>query len=417
MQVILASLALLFSMMPNRFFHFYAIQWLLTTVTVLSVIDLAVTVYLNHPNRALLPCSLRYKMYFGLIRSGLYDLFLYPILILSTFQIIRSQSYQIFHGDAGRFDSTDTWGFAMFSAVGTLYIMTIYIMRFGVFTSVVSSLLHSRTNISGAGKFGSLFLKGFLLHIIIQIAIQIMFLMLICVRYQAEVGAGDYNPMQRDMDDDDQDDGGGPDNMATSGGISRFLKVMISGGLLLPLFSLPLYFVSAQKLVEEFPISFFLDSPTEQRAISSSSRVDTTKLKMEFHAFHNYNTSLSGGILNLLQPLFSPLQVVICAFYTLYLMSFFICFSSVYVISEETNRLNVVNAFKAGYYSNIEGMSRSVVETTFVFAFIGSIFSNIIPIFYATVGTVLLPLNTVIGIVWLVIKLVQTKRRLSSHTV
>ena len=90
-------------------------------------------------------------------------------------------------------------------------------------------------------------------------------------------------------------------------------------------------------------------------------------------------------------------------------MSFFICFSSVYVISEETNRLNVVNAFKAGYYSNIEGMSRSVVETTFVFAFIGSIFSNIIPIFYATVGTVLLPLNTVIGIVWLVIKLVQTK--------
>ena len=131
--------------------------------------------------------------------------------------------------------------------------MTIYIMRFGVFTSVVSSLLHSRTNISGAGKFGSLFLKGFLLHIIIQIAIQIMFLMLICVRYQAEVGAGDYNPMQRDMDDDDQDDGGGPDNMATSGGISRFLKVMISGGLLLPLFSLPLYFVSAQKPCRRVP--------------------------------------------------------------------------------------------------------------------------------------------------------------------
>ena len=69
-----------------------------------------------------------------------------------------------------------------------------------------------------------------------------MFLILICVRYQAEIGTGEYNPMQRDMDDDDDDpdDGGGPDDMPTSGGISRFLKVMISGGLLLPLLALPM---------------------------------------------------------------------------------------------------------------------------------------------------------------------------------
>lgn len=406
-------------MMPNRFFHFYAIQWLLTAVIVITVIDLAVNVYLNHPNRALHPCSHRFKMYFGLIRSSFYDLFLYPILILSTFRIIHSQSYQIFHGDVGRFDSQDTWGFAMFSAVATLYIMTVYIMKFGVFSSVVGSLLHSRANISGAGKFGTLFLKGFLFHTIIQIAIQIMFLILICVRYQAEIGTGEYNPMQRDVDDDDDDpdDGGGPDDMPTSGGISRFLKVMISGGLLLPLLALPMYFVSAQKLVEEFPISFFLDSPTEQRAISSSSRVDTTKLKMEFHAFHKYNTSLSGGLLNLLQPVFSPLQVVICAFYTLYLLSFFICFSSAYAIGDEAKRLNVVNAFKAGYYSNIDGMSYSVTEATFVFALLGSVFSNIIPIFYAVVGAVLLPLNMIVGIAWLVIKRLQTQRCASSNTV
>ena len=424
MQIIMAGLALLFSMMPDSFFRFYPLQWLLTTVIVLSVVDLVVSVYLNHPNRLTLPFSIRVRMFLGLIRSSFYELFLYPILMLSIFHTIRNQSYQIFEGEERNFDNTDTWGFATLSTVCIMYLMTVYIMRFRMLFTIVSILLHSRSNISGAKKFGTIFLKGLLIQGILQIAIQIMLIILISVRYEAEIGITENNDkeMERDIYDENGDVGGPDDDMEdieNTVALSKYLKVMISGGVLIPMLAFVMYFVSTQKLMEEFPISLFLDWPTEQRAISSSSRIDTAKLKVEFQTFHSYNKSFTGGFLNLIQPLFSPLQAIVCGLFTVYIISFFVCFASVSVVSkeDESETVNTANAFSVGYYSSLEGMSGSAIKATFVIVLIGTILSNTLPMVYGILGTALLPLNAILGAVWLALKLRQSRNPLSVHAV
>ena len=417
MQLVLVGLALLFSMLPDQFFRFYKIQWLLTTVLVLTVVDLGVSIFMNHPNRSSQPHVVRLKMYFGLIRSFFYDLFLYPVLILTIFQIIRTQSYLIFHGEGNNFDNEDTWEFAMFSVLASLYVMTVYIMRFGVLSSAVGSLLHSRSNISGSRRIGGFFLKGLLLQAIIQIAIQVMLLMLISVRYQAERGGGNDRNYYRQEDEDDMDDSDWINEMDEGNGISRFLKVMIAGGILIPMLALPMYFISTQKLAEEFPISLFLDSPSERRAISSASQVDTNKLKTDFYAFHKYNMSLPGGLMSILQPLFSPVQVIVCGLYTLLLVSFFVCFSTTHILNEETGRSEMVNAFKAGYYSDIYNMPRAVTEATFIVSLLITIVVNILPMFYGIVGAALLPLHFTVGAVWLLVKAIRSRRYRSDQTV
>ena len=425
MQIIMAGLALLFSMMPDSFFRFYPLQWLLTTVIVLSVVDLIVSVYLNHPNRATLPVSIRVRTCLGLIRSSFYEFFLYPILMLSIFHTIRNQSYLIFEGEERNFDNTDTWGFATLSTIGIMYLMTAYIMRFRMLFTTVTILLHSRSNISGSKKFGTIFLKGLLVQGILQIAIQIMLIILISVRYEAEIGSGDNNDqeMERDMDGEDGGVGGPDDDMEdiqNAVALSKYLKVMISGGVLIPMLAFVMYFVSAQKLMEEFPISLFLDWPTEQRAISSSSsRIDTAKLKVEFQNFHSYNKSFTGVFLNLIQPLFSPLQAIACGLFTVYIVSFFVCFTSVSIVSknDEYESVNTANAFSVGYYSGLKGMSGSAIKATFVFGLIGTILSNGLPMVYGILGTVLLPLNAILGAVWLALKLGQSRNPVSVHTV
>lgn len=408
-QLLLTALALLFSMMPNHYLEFYRIQWLLLTVLMLLVVDFAVSVFLNHPNRTSQPAAIRIRGFLAFARSFLYDFFLYPILILSIFQIIQTQSYLIFDGKGNDFDSVHTWKFATLSVVASLYITTVYIMRFGAFSSAVGGLLHNHINTSGARKASRYFLKGFLLQIVIQVAIQVMLFIMISVRYQAERGGGNDVYMRQDNDDSvyDEEEGDGDS-------ISQFLKGMIVGGILIPILSLPMYFVSTQTLVEEFNVSLFLNSP-ERRALSSANRIDIQALKTEFSRFHKYNMSSVGGLLNVLQPLFSPLQVILCALHTLLLLSFFICFSLMHM--ENEGQTVTVNAFKAGLYSNIYRMPRSVTEATFAVALLFTIFANALPIFYGIVGAVLLPFHLTVGTLWLLVKTIRSRNYLSIQTV
>ena len=397
MQLVLAGMALLFSMMPNRFFEFDTIQWLLTTVLVLTVVDFAIAVFLQHPNRTSRSSATSFKTCFGLTRSCFYDLFLYPTLILSIFQIIRTQSYLIFHGQGDNFNNEDTWEFATFSVVASLYVMTVYIMRIGAFSSAVSGLLHNYTDTRGSRKIGAFFLKGFLVQIVVQVAIQIMLLIMIGVRYQAERGGG-YNVYGEES-------------------TSKFLNVMIAGGLLIPMLSLPMYFVSTQKQVEEFPISLFLNTPSEQRAIRTTNPSDINTFKTEFARFHKYNTSVVGVLANVLQPLFSPVQVIPCAVYTLLLLSFFVCFSITHNENVDTGHMETVNAFNVGLYSNIYSMPRTVTEGTFVVALLATIATNFLPMVYGMVGAVLLPLHLVVGGMWLLVKAIRSRQYLSVQTV
>ena len=395
-------------MLPNQFFKFHPTQWLLTTVMVLSIVDLTLAIFFNHPNRRSQSCVICFKTYFGLLRSCFYDLFLYPILILMVFQIIRTQSYLIFHGQGRNFNSEDTWEFGAFSVVASLYLMIVYIMRFSVFNSAVSKLLHNHMNVSGSRKTGSLFLKVFLFHVVIQVAIQIMLLIMISVRYQAERTGSIYYRRQ---------DEGNMYDMEDEGSISVFLKVMIAGGILIPMLSLPMYFVPTQILVEEFFVRVFLDSPPEQRAISSVSHINTNTLKSLFSRFHKYNMSFVGGLLNFLQPLFSPVQVIPCAVYTLLLLSFFVCFASMHAVNEETGLVETVNAFNAGLYSDIYSMPLSVTEATFVVALLATIVVNFVPMFHGLVGAILLPLSVTVGAVWLLVKTIRSRHYLSVQSV
>ena len=406
-QLLLTALALLFSMMPDHFFEFYRIQWLLLTVVILLVVDFALSLFLNHPNRTSQPAAIRIRGFLTFARSFFYDLFLYPVLILSIFQIIQTQSYLIFGGKGNGFDSEHTWKFATFSVIASLYITTVYIMRFGSFNSAIGSLLHNHTNTSGARKNSRFFLKGFLLQIVIQIALQVMLLIMISVRYQAERGGGNVY-MRQDNDDSVYEEEGDGNT------ISQFLKGMIAGGLLIPILSLPMYFVSTQILVEEFNVSLFLNSP-EQRALSSANRIDIQALKTEFSRFHKYNMSGVGGLLNILQPLFSPIQVILCALHTLLLLSFFLCFSLMHM--ENEGETVTVSAFKAGLYSDIYSMPRSVIEATFAVALLLTIFANALPTFYGIVGAVLLPFHLTCGILWLLVKIIRFRSYLSVQSV
>ena len=410
MQMLLAGIALLFSMMPHQFFQYDTIQWLLTTVIVISAGDFTLAVFLNSPNRASQSVAVQLKTCFGLVRSFFYDLFLYPTLILSILQLIQTQSYLIFHGQSNSFENEDSWQFATFSVIASLYVMTVYSMRFGVFSSAVGGLLHNHTNITtGSKKASALFLKGFLAQNVIQIAVQIMMLIMISVRYQAERGRVNNYYMR-------QEDGGGygEDDGET---VSKFLKVMIAGGLLIPILALPMYFVSMQKQVEEFPISLYLNSPSEQRAIRRTSQTDTNTFRNDFNRFHNYNVSFVGALANVLQPLFSPVQVVLCALYTLLLLSFFVCFSVTHSVNEDAGRLETVNAFSAGLYSDVYNMPRKVTEATFVVALLLTIVANFLPILYGMLGAFLLPLNLVVGSVWMLAKKIRFGRYNSIQTV
>ena len=404
MQIVLAGLGLLFSMMPDKFFVFGAIQWLLLTVLVLSVVDIAATVFLNHPNRTSQSCILQFKVYTTLLRSCFYDLFLYPLLILSIFRIIRTQSYRIFHGEENDFNDDETWDFATFTVVASLYAMIVYILRFSSLSSTANSLLLNHTTVSGSRTFGVVFMRGFLIQIAVQVAVQIMFLMMIGVRYQAERGGGGYY-----VREDDED----IYYVREEEGLSRFLKVMIAGGILIPMLALPMYLVSAQKLVEEFPVSLFLNSPSEQRAIRNTNRSQADAFKTEFAQFHKYNTSFVGGAANLLQPLFSPVQIVLCALYTLLLLSFFVCFGVTHAVNGNTGEVETVNAFDAGLYSDIYNMPRSVTEGTFVVCLLTVIAANILPMIYGMVGALLLPLHCTVGLLWLVVKVWRSRNYLS----
>ena len=406
-QLVLAGLALLFSMMPDRFFMFNVIEWLLTTVIVVSSMDFVATVLLNQPNRTSRPPVFLFKVLSSFLRSCFYDLFLYPILILTVFSIIRTQSYLIFHGEDNNLNNEDTWEFATFSVVASMYVMTVYIMRYSALSSAVSSLLFNYTGVSGSRKLGEVLLKGFLVQIVAQVAIQIMLLIMICVRYQAEMGGGELYMRQEDDSDN------AVENAEGEQGISGFLKVMIAGGILIPMLALPMYFVSVQKLVEEFPITLFLNSPSEQRAIRNTTNVDTNAIKAEFSRFHKYNTSSVGALANILQPLFSPVQVVLCALYTLLLLSFFVCFSLTRAIDDESGRVETVNAFKAGLYSDIYNMPTAVTKGTFAVALIATVVTNLLPMVYGMVGAVLLPLNCALGTIWMIVKVVRTRSYLS----
>ena len=404
MQIVLAGLALLFSMMPDKFFVFGVIQWLLTTVLVLSVLDIGATILMNHPNRASRSLVMQLKIYASLLRSCFYDLFLYPLLVLSIFRTIRTQSYLIFHGEDNNFNDDDTWDFATFTVVASLYVMMVYVLRFSALSSTANSLLLNHTSVSGSRTFGVVFMRGLLIQIVLQVAIQIMFLMMISVRYQAERGGGDYYMRQEEDGDYAQED---------NEGLSLFLKVMIVGGILIPMLALPMYFVSAQKLAEEFPISLFLNSPSEQRAIRNTDRSQADTFKTEFARFHKYNASFMGGVANLLQPLFSPIQILLCTLYTLLLLSFFVCFGVIHAVNENTSKVETVNAFDAGLYSNIYNMPRSVTEGTFAVCLITTIASNFLPMIYGMVGVVLMPLHCTVGLVWLVVKLLRSRDYLS----
>ena len=398
MQLVLVGLALLFSMMPDRFFVFGTIQWLLLTVLVLSLSDIAVTVVLNHPNRTSHWLVVQIKLYASLLRSCFYDIFLYPTLVLTVFRIIRLQSYLIFHGEDNEFNNDDTWDFATFCVVASLYVMMSYILRFRAFSSAANSLLLNHTSVSGSRTTGVVFMRGFLLQIVAQVAIQIMLLIMISVRYQAERGGGNYYRRQDD------------NYVVEEGeGTSRFLKVMIAGGILIPMLALPMYFVSTQKLAEEFPISLFLNSPSEQRAIRNTNRTQADLFKAEFSRFHKYNTSFVGGLANVLQPLFSPVQIVLCAVYTLLLLSFFVCFGVTYAVNGNTGHIETVNAFKAGLYSDVYNMSRSLTEAIFVMALVATIATNILPMIYGMVGALLLPVHCTVGLVWLSVKLLRSR--------
>ena len=405
MQMVLVGIALLFSMMPDRFFAFGKVQWLLVTVLVLSLADIATTAFLNHPNRTSRPLVVQIKLYFSLLRSCFYDLFLYPALVVSIFEIIRTHSYLIFHGEENKFNDEDTWDFAAFSVIASVYVMMIYVLRFNVLSSAVNSLLLNHTSISNSRATSVFFLRVFLFQVVTQVAIQIMFFIMISVRYQAERGGGEqFYKRQEDGDVYYAGDGEG---------ISKFLKVMIAGGILIPMLAVPMFFVTAQKLVEEFPISLFLNSPSEQRAIRNTNRTQADIFKTEFARFHNYNSSFVGGVTNLLQPLFSPVQIVLCALYTLLLLSFFVCFGVTHAVNGDSGQVETVNAFKIGLYSNVYNMPRTVTEATFVVALMGTIVTNILPMIYGMFGAVLLPVHCTVGLVWLLVKLARSWNYLS----
>ena len=233
-----------------------------------------------------------WNFYADIARTIVTEIVLYPALVFTLHGVTTTESYQKLFDNRVNSSNTEqdlSVGFALLTVIGFSFVLTAGVMRMYLLVFAVKSLLRARKcNRSNANLSIKTFLYGFCIYATAQCIIQI--LLILCVGiYFHEVS------LPQDMENGVEFD-------------LAWKWVFAALAELVPLVALLLYFVTTQKLVEEFPIALLLDSsPSQDQTRNINMAVVTT----QFKALHAKNMSRKGILENIFHPLASPVQGLI----------------------------------------------------------------------------------------------------------
>lgn len=250
-----------------------------------------------------------YNAFSDITRNILTDIFLYPAVVASIVSILNTKSYNTVlsiwdnsvYANVSNADDVkeeDAINISLNGTVLLLFIIMVHGLRIGQLGKIVASLLGKfKVDVSGAGSTARVFIIAFFVHVLIWSVVQLLYLLLIGFRIQTE------------MTDSSQ-----PQVL----GVSVHLMTMMICGELVPLLGIFMYFITAQKLVEEFPIALLLNHGSSTQSPSGAAY---DRIKYQFKTHHTTNTKCSGCFFGLIHPLMSPFQVLIMmVFFILWLL-------------------------------------------------------------------------------------------------
>lgn len=300
-------------------------------------------------------------------RLFLTEICLYPAVITSFIDVLNSRSYHVvgvLWNSEENANASDTEikntaiDFSLNVAVVLLFILFVYVLKLVQVGIIVRSLTNSfKGKISGATFSAHAFIITFFVHVLAETVIHVLLLCLIVVLM---------------LTDSPPQDGLVPVT------ISNYLITMIVCGELVTLLGSFLYFLSAQKWLEEFPIVLLIDhNPGNWPSASASEQIET-----EFKALHAKNTRCSGCIAGLIHPLMSPFQMLLCMIYAAVWILFAVSFPLKDVTSLE---------FSFGSLAAHTNIDTIVIMCVYGFVVLFSFFVNLLPIIFGLLGLALLP--------------------------
>lgn len=311
-----------------------------------------------------------YNAFSDITRNLLTDIFLYPAVVASIVDALNTRSYNTVLSiwdksiyanisNANGVIKDDAINVSLNGTVLLLFIVMVHGFRLGQLGKIVKTLVRQfKENISGARSSAHVFITGFFVHVLIWSIVQLLYLLLIGFRIQAEMTESSQPQVL---------------------GLSMYLFIMMICGELVPLFGIFMYFITAQKWVEEFPIALLLDHTSSTQSPSWAVR---DNIKYQFKALHTSNIK-SGCLYGLVHPMMSPFQLLIMMmFFTLWVL--FVC--AFPVSSTDFTYLELSFGKASSSLHNIIVMG-VVYGLTVLF----SLFVSLLPLLYGLLGLAMLP--------------------------
>ena len=310
-----------------------------------------------------------YNTYSDITRNIITDILLYPAVIASIMNALKTQSYNvvlslwddtIYTNTSNNALRDDAINISMNTLVVLLFIVMVYALRLGQLGKIAKSLASKfKQNVSGARTSARVFIIVFFIHVFAETFIQILYLFLIGFRIHTE------------MSDSSQ-----PQIL----GVSVYLFIMMVCGELVPLLGIFMYFIAAQKWVEEFPIVLLIDHTPSNRPLSDTA---LERVEYQFKALHAFNTKCSGCLFGLIHPMLSPFQMLL----TILFFTLWVLFAFTYPI-KSINSTYLDLSLGSFSSSLVDGVEIIVVYGFTVFL---SFLVNLLPILYGLLGLAMLP--------------------------
>ena len=313
-----------------------------------------------------------YNRFSDVTRNLLTDVSLYPAVISSIINTLNTRSYNVVLSlwDESVYTNVsntnivrrdDTINFAMNLLVIALFVLMVLLLRLWMVGRVAKTLVGEfKKNVSGARSAARIFLIFFFLHVLVLSVVQILYLFLVGYRIQVEMSESSQPQVL---------------------GVSIYLFIMMVSGELLPLMGIFMYFVTAQKWAEEFPIAFFLDRVPSQRTLSLD--ISHDRIEHQFKRHHDANMQCSGCLFGLIHPLASPLQLML----TMSFFALWALFAFTYPIASLSGPN--LDLFLSDASHGLIG----IVGTAAVYGLVVllSFLTNLLPLLYGLLGLALLP--------------------------
>lgn len=231
-----------------------------------------------------------WNFYADMTRTIVTEIVLYPALMFTLHGVTSTESYQVLFDKRVNSSNTEqdlSVGFALLTVIGFAFVLTAGVMRMYLLLFAVKSLLRARvSNRSNADLSVKIFLYGFCVYATAQCVIQILLFLCIGIYFHEASFPQDLSNSAVRFDSD-----------------LKWVYAVLAE--VVPLLSLLLYFITTQKLVEEFPIVLLLDTtPSQDR----NRNINMAVVTAQFKALHAKNISRKGILKNVFHPLASPVQ-------------------------------------------------------------------------------------------------------------